>query len=248
MARLDGEIAIVTGAARGLGATLADVLEAEGARVARTGRSGAEFELDVRDRASVERGVEEVVRRLGTPTVLVNNAGINRIAPGEELGEEDWAAVVDTNLGGAFRCSQVVGRRMLEAGRGSVVNVASILALIGSPGRAAYCASKAGLAGLTRALAVDWSGRGIRVNAVCPGALRTPMFEKAVEEGLVDEQALLGRTPIGRLPTPADVGAAVAFLASEESRSITGQTLVVDGGFVVFGAPAPALAGPAPSP
>jgi 3-oxoacyl-[acyl-carrier protein] reductase len=245
--RLAGEVAIVTGATRGLGAVIADVLEAEGARVVRTGRSGADVYLDVRDRASVERAVGEVEAAAGTPTVLVNNAGINRIARADELAEEDWLDVLDTNLTGALRCSQVVGSRMLAAGRGSIVNVASILAMLGSPGRAAYCASKAGLTGLTRALAVDWSGRGVRVNAVCPGAVMTPMLEKAAAEGLVDLQATESRTPSGRITTPADVGSVVAFLASADARSITGQTLVVDGGFAVFGAPAPALAGPAPS-
>lgn len=246
--RLAGEVAIVTGAAQGIGAAIADALEAEGAKVARTGRRNAQFALDVRDRASIERAVEEVAEALGPPTVLVNNAGINRIARADELAEDDWAEVLDTNLTGAFRCSQVVGGRMLAAGKGSIVNVASILALVGSPGRAAYCASKAGLAGLTRALAVDWSGRGVRVNAVCPGAVRTPMLERAAAEGLVDERSLAERTPAGRIALPADVGRAVAYLASDDARAVTGQTLVVDGGFTVFGAPAPALAVPAPTP
>ncbi len=246
--RLAGEVAIVTGATRGLGVVIADMLEAEGARVARTGRAGADVHLDVRDRASVERAVEEVTSTLGAPTVLVNNAGVNRIARAEDLSEEDWLEVLDTNLTGAWRCSQVVGRRMLTAGKGSIVNVASILAMFGSPGRVAYCASKAGLTGMTRALAVDWSGRGVRVNAVCPGAVRTPMLEKAAAEGLVDERAIAERTPAGRIAMPADVGRAVVFLASDDAQSITGQTLVVDGGFAVSGAPAPALAGPVPTP
>ena len=240
--RLEGEIAIVTGANRGLGATIADVLESEGATVARTARGSGEIRLDVADRDSVEAAVVLVERTLGTPTVLVNNAGINRIASAEELDEERWDEVIDTNLTGAFRCSQVVGRRMLAAGRGSIVNVASILSTMGSPGRSAYCASKAGLAGLTRALAVDWSGRGVRVNAVCPGAVRTPMFEQAAADGLVDVDAILDRTPSDRIASPEDVGRAIAFLASDDASSVTGQTIVVDGGFSVFGAAAPALA------
>ena len=162
MKRLAGEVAIVTGAAQGLGAAIAAALEAEGALVARTDVEGATIELDVRDRGSVERAVAEVAQTFGEPSVLVNNAGLNRIAPSEELEEALFQEVVDVNLTGALRCCQVAGRRMLAQGRGSIVNVASINAEVGMPGRAAYCASKAGLVGLTRVLAVEWASRGVR--------------------------------------------------------------------------------------
>ncbi len=134
---LAGEVAVVTGAAQGLGAAIADALEAEGARVARTdlSQSGAEYELDVTDRGSVERALAEIAERLGEPTILVSNAGINRIGPSETLPEERWQEVVDINLTGAFRCAQAAGVRMLAAGRGSIVNVASISAFVGMPGR-----------------------------------------------------------------------------------------------------------------
>jgi NAD(P)-dependent dehydrogenase (short-subunit alcohol dehydrogenase family) len=239
--RLDGEVAIVTGAAQGLGAAIAAALTAEGARVARTDLTGADFELDVTDRASVERAVSQVCDALGEPTVLVNNAGVNRIGPAEELPEERWLEVIGVNLTGAFRCCQVVGARLLAGGRGSIVNVASISAQVGMPGRAPYCASKSGLVGLTRALAVEWAARGIRVNAVAPGYARTPMVEHALEAGVVSEPEVLARTPAGRLAEPADVGNVVAFLASSEAAFVTGQTLVVDGGYLAYGAPGPVL-------
>jgi NAD(P)-dependent dehydrogenase (short-subunit alcohol dehydrogenase family) len=238
--RLDGEIAIVTGAAQGLGAAIADALEAEGARVARTDISGADIELDVRARSSIESAIEQVSARLGVPSVLVNNAGLNRIGPSEHLPEERWHEVIDTNLTGVFLCSQAAGRRMLEAGHGSIVNVASILAELANPGRAAYCASKAGVAGLTRALAVEWAARGVRVNAVFPGYVRTPMIENAIEQGLLAEGGVLDRTPAGRMATPVEIGRAVAFLASADAQFVTGQTLTVDGGYAVYGAPVPA--------
>jgi NAD(P)-dependent dehydrogenase (short-subunit alcohol dehydrogenase family) len=242
--RLEGEVAVVTGASQGLGASIADALEAAGAVVARTDVEGADHVLDVRHRASIEAAVAAISSSVGVPSVLVNNAGINNVAPSEALEEETWSEVLDTNLTGALRCCQVVGRRMLEARRGSIVNVASITALVGMPGRAAYCASKAGLVGLTRALAVEWARRGVRVNAVCPGYTRTKLVEKAVEAGLLSEQTLRDRTPCDRIAEPAEIAQAVVFLASGDASYVTGQTLVVDGGYLAYGAPAPASAIP----
>jgi 3-oxoacyl-[acyl-carrier protein] reductase len=238
--RLEGELAIVTGAAKGLGAAIAEGLEAEGARVVRTDIAGTEVRLDVRDRASIDAAVEEISKSFGRPTVLVNNAGISRIGPSDTLDEGEWSEVLDINLTGVLRCSQAVGRRMLEAGRGAIVNVASINALLGMPGRAAYCASKAGLLGLTRVLAVEWAGRGVRVNAVCPGYVRTPMVERAIAQGFYSEGALRDRTPADRLAEPSEIAAAVAYLASRDASYLIGQALVVDGGYTTYGAPAPA--------
>jgi NAD(P)-dependent dehydrogenase (short-subunit alcohol dehydrogenase family) len=244
MTALAGEVAIVTGAGQGLGAAIADALEREGALVARTDIEGADVELDVRDRRSVEQAVVAVATTLGEPSVLINNAGLNRIGPSEELEEALFQEVVDVNLTGTLRCCQVAGKRMLARGRGSIVNVASINAEVGMPGRAAYCASKAGLVGLTRVLAVEWAPRGVRVNAVEPGYVRTPMIENAIAQGLLAEQDLRDRTPLDRLAEPGEVARAVVFLASKDAAYVTGQTLVVDGGYLAYGAPAPASAIP----
>jgi NAD(P)-dependent dehydrogenase (short-subunit alcohol dehydrogenase family) len=252
---LDGEVAVVTGATRGIGLAVARELASEGARVAVTGRDGdvarriaAELgalhvglALDVGSRASVDTAADELVETLGEPTVLVNNAGVNRIGPAESLSEEDWAFVLDVNLTGVFRCCQVFGVRMLAAGRGAIVNVASITgAEMGTPGRAPYAASKAGIVGLTRVLGIEWAGRGVRVNAVEPGPVRTPMVEAAIEAGIVDEEQVAARTPAGRLAEPEDVARAVVFLASSRAAFVTAQTLVVDGGYLAYGAAGPA--------
>jgi NAD(P)-dependent dehydrogenase (short-subunit alcohol dehydrogenase family) len=256
--RIDGEIAVVTGVSRGLGRAIVDALVAAGARVAAThhdaevcarvakelGDGHAGVVMDVRDRGSIETAAEEIAAVLGEPSVLVNNAGVNRIAPAELLEEADWQAVLDVNLTGVFLACQVFGTRMLAAGRGSIVNIASVTgAEVGMPGRAPYAASKAGIVGLTRVLGIEWAGRGVRVNAIEPGPIRTPMVERAIADGIIDEHAVVDRIPAGRFADPLDVARAVVLLTAPESAFVTAQTLIVDGGYSAYGA-----AGPVPRP
>ena len=258
--RFEQDVAIVTGGGRGLGAAIARALATEGCSVAVTdvdkeaavalageiGGNAVGLYLDVRDRPSIEAALADAVERLGEISVLVNNAGINRVGPSEVYDEAVWNDVVEINLTGVFRCCQVFGTRMLAARRGSIVNLASVHSRIASPGRAAYCATKTGLVGLTRALAVEWASRGVRVNAVAPGYMNTRLTMDAIESGLISESELLDRIPLGRLGTPEHVARSVVFLASAESEYITGTTLETDGGYVAFGAPSPASRIPPP--
>lgn len=255
MTQLAGEVAVVTGAAQGIGEAIARALAGAGAQVAvadldevaaarvaaSLGEGHAGFALDVRSTASVEAAAAEIAARLGGPTILVNNAGVNRIGPAESFTDADWELVLDVNLSGVFRCCRAFGARMLAAGRGSIVNIASITgAQVGTPGRAPYAASKAGVVGLTRTLGVEWASRGVRVNAVLPGPVKTPMVADAMERGILIEQEIVERTPAGRLAEPADIASAVVLLCSGEAGFVTAQTLVVDGGYATYGAAHPA--------
>ena len=224
---LAGRVAVVTGAAGGLGAAVADRLAADGATVERIDLTGDGRRLDVRDAGAVAAAFVEI----GRVDVLVNCAGIREIVPVLELSAEEWQRVIDVNLGGTFHCSQAAARAMAAAGGGSIVNVASTSALAADPSRTAYCASKAGILGLTRAMALDLGPHGVRVNAVCPGLVRTPLTEayfadQAFVDGLADV------APLGRAADPADVADVVAFLAGDGARHISGVALPVDGGFL----------------
>lgn len=256
--RLSGEVALVTGAGQGIGAGIARRLAADGASVAVTdldleraqtiageiGPQARAMRLNVCIQEEIEAAVEETRRKLGSVSILVNNAGIQRVSPSEHLTRERWDAVVAVNLTAVFACTQAVAPHMLRDRRGAIVNLASTNSEIAMPGRAAYCATKSGVLGLTRALAVEWASRGVRVNAVEPGYVRTPMVDRAIADGLIDEDALLARIPAGRLADTAEVAAVVAFLASDDASYITGRALAIDGGFLAYGAPAPASAAP----
>lgn len=247
--RLGGEVAIVTGAAQGIGLATARRLAADGAAVALTDMKGAEaaaeanglcgWTMDVADRDSVRARTAEIAGALGPPTILVANAGIQRVAPSEEMPREMWDQSLAVNLTGVWDCIQAVAPGMLAAGRGAIVTIASMNSYRGMPGRAPYCATKTAMLGLTRALAVEWASRGVRVNAVAPGYARTPMVQKAIDEGLLDEAMLLDRIPARDLAAPEDIAAAIAFLCSADARMITGQCLPVDGGMLAYGAPRP---------
>ena len=187
---------------------------------------------DVSDEEAVLGMVRGVMERFERIDVVVNNAGISLISPAEETTLADWRRVLEVNLTGPFLMCREFGKEMLERGSGSIVNISSVAGLLGVADRAAYNASKHGLVGLTRTLAAEWGGRGVRVNAVCPGWVKTEMDqEDQASDGYTDED-IEGRVPMGRFATPEDVARAVAFLADpEQSAFVNGHTLSVDGGW-----------------
>jgi NAD(P)-dependent dehydrogenase (short-subunit alcohol dehydrogenase family) len=235
----NARVAIVTGAAQGIGQRIAEVLRAEGYALGLIDRQPCEgfpdavHSLgDVTDEASVGAFAEAVRERFGRADVLVNNAGIAYISPAEETPLDRWRQVIDVNLTGPFVVTQAFGRMMLAAGSGSIVNIASVAGLRGVADRSAYNASKHGLVGLTRTLAAEWGGRGVRVNAVCPGWVKTPMDVESQGEGAYGDVDIEDHVPMGRFATPDDVAQAVAFLAdAAKSAFVNGTMLSVDGGW-----------------
>jgi len=244
--RLDGRVAIVTGASRGIGERFARVLRSAGAEVVAAGRdavalerlaaeTGAAIEVgDVRDDAHLERLVEVALKLHGRLDIAVPNAGIAEVVPFEEQDPALLRDTIDINLVAVMRLAQLAGRAMLDAGSGSIVNVASILGLVapGDTAMAGYTASKAGVIGMTRDLAAEWGRRGVRVNALCPGYFPTDMTEGLTHPGAV--KRIERRTLLGRVPRLDELDGALLFLASDASSYMTGQTLVVDGGWTAW--------------
>jgi 3-oxoacyl-[acyl-carrier protein] reductase len=243
-ASLAGEVVLVTGASRGIGraileacgragATVVGTATSEGGaagiaqRIAELGVLGRSAVLDVTDAARGDALIDEVVAAFGKLSVLVNNAGITRDALAMRMKDEDWNVVLDTNLSAVFRLSRAVMRGMMKAKHGRIVNVTSVVASSGNPGQANYAAAKAGVEGLTRALAREVGSRGITVNCVAPGFIDTDMTRALNEQ---QTQSLLAQIPLGRLGHPEDIGACVVFLASPAAAYITGATLHVNGG------------------
>ena len=240
---LTGQVALVTGASRGIGAAIALELAARGFRVvgtattdegaarisqalsAHAGCRGAR--LDVNDAAAAEALIDSLVKEHGGLQVLVNNAGITRDMLAMRLKDEDWDAVLDTNLKAVFRMSRAVMRTMMKQRYGRIISITSVVGASGNAGQANYAAAKAGVAGMTRALARELGSRGITVNCVAPGFIETDMTSSLPEE---QQKALLGQIPLGHLGKPADIAHAVAFLASPKAAYITGQELHVNGG------------------
>jgi NAD(P)-dependent dehydrogenase (short-subunit alcohol dehydrogenase family) len=250
--RLDGRIALVTGGARGIGRAISERLALAGATVAIAdvdleeaanvaaalesigGRAEA-IRLDVADRVAVDEATAALFQRHGRIDVLVNNAGIVRNAPAAEMSIDDWKSVIDIDLGGVFHCSQAIGRRMVAAGRGAIVNVSSIcgeIAVYPQP-QASYNAAKAGVNLLTKSLAVEWARKGVRVNAVAPGYVATELTLRGRSNPEWFD-VWMQMTPMGRLGDPREIANAVLFLASDAASFMTGSILTMDGGYTAL--------------
>jgi len=243
MGSMEGRVALVTGASRGIGRAIAKALAARGAAVVAAARetnaapvaeeiraAGGQAEavtLDVTAADSVEEALASTLSRFGRIDVLVNNAGIARDQLMLRMKREDWDAVLATNLTAAYSCAQAVLKPMIKQRSGRIINITSVVGQTGNAGQANYAASKAGLIGFTKALALEVASRNITVNAVAPGLIETDMT-RAISEGA--HEAWADRIPLKRLGTPDDVASAVAFLASDEASYITGQVLAVNGG------------------
>jgi len=247
-AELQDRVCVVTGAGRGIGAAIASIFAAEGARVAILERDpalGAEtaqglpdarfYEVDVADEAGVAAAAERVVADFGRVDVLVNNAGIGRLGPSMSFPVEDFRVSLDVMVTGVFLCSREFGKALRAAGGGAIVNISSINGLVAFPMRLAYSAAKAAVVSMTKVLATEWAGYGIRVNAVAPGNTKTEMVQEAIDQGLINIDAYMDHTPLRRLAAPEDVAEAVLYLASERSSFLTGQVIAPDGGWTAFG-------------
>ena len=243
---LSGRVALVTGSTRGIGRSIAEALAGCGARVAVVGRDAARaqeaaaqlgagadhrgFAADVSDPASVTALVEAVEKEMGAVDILVNNAGITRDNILFRLKDEDWDAVLDANLRGAFVAIRAATRGMMKRRWGRIINIASVVGIVGNKGQANYAASKAGLIGLTKTVAKELASRNILANVVAPGFIETDMTAAMTDDA---KKTLFTQIPLERLGKPADIAGAVAFLASDYAAYITGQVLVVDGGMVM---------------
>lgn len=229
---LGDRVVLVTGAASGIGREIAERFTAEGARVTGFDRTGdVAVHGDVRTPADVERAVEHVVAAEGRIDVLVNSAGVREIGDVYTMASEEWENVIAVNLSGTFYCCQAAARRMRDGGGGVMVNISSVGGLIGLARRPAYTASKHGVVGLTKSLARDLGPAGIRVNAICPGVIRTPLTEQYFTDDAFEE-GLRTVVPQGRVGIAADVADAALYLASDQSAYVSGIALTVDGGWL----------------
>lgn len=248
---LEGRVAVVTGGTSGIGLALVRGLAKAGAdvvpisrrreqvnsaadEVESLGRRTSRVTADVSDRASLEVALKKAVADLGHVDILVNCAGITKRTPTIDVSDEEWASIIETNLTGTWRSCQVFGRHMIERGYGRIVNIGSLASFIGLFEVAAYTASKSGVAGLTRALAVEWGRRGVNVNAIAPGVFRTALNANLLD-GTERGKEFLLRTPLGRFGKLDELAGACVFLASEAASFVNGEVLAVDGGFLASG-------------
>jgi NAD(P)-dependent dehydrogenase (short-subunit alcohol dehydrogenase family) len=237
-------VAVVTGGARGIGDAIARALIEVGATIfsldkiaPEQPREGVRYiEADVSEPASVADAFVTIDREAGQVDILVNNAGIQRVGLIGRISFEDWSSVISTHLNGFFLCASQAVPRMIQRGQGgAIVSIASTAAFVGIPGRGPYCAAKAGILGLTRAMALEVASSKIRVNAVAPGYTRTKLIDQALIDGSLREDWMLERVPLKRLASPEEIAGIVRFLTSEEAAYITGQVIVADGGWTVQG-------------
>jgi 3-oxoacyl-[acyl-carrier protein] reductase len=247
MKQLENQIAVVTGAGRGIGRAIALKFAAQGADVAavdlktelvqetveevrKLGRKAWAVAANVSEAASVEAAVEQILKEAGHVDILVNNAGITKDGLVMRMSEADWDAVLDINLKGTFLFTKAFSRTLLKQKSGRIVNIASVIGLIGNAGQCNYAASKAGVIGLTKSCAREFASRGITVNAIAPGFIQTAMTDKLSQE---QKDAITRQIPLASLGRPEDVAEAVLFFASPAARYVTGQVLAVDGGMVM---------------
>lgn len=248
MSKLAGKTAIITGASRGIGAEIARRFAADGAKVvvnysgsqekaeavvAEIQANGGEaiaVKANVSDAESVKAMVDETMKAFGSVDILVNNAGITRDNLMMRMKDDEWDDVINTNLKGVFVCTKAVTRQMMKQRAGRIINIASIVGVMGNAGQANYVASKAGVIGLTKTTARELASRGITANAVAPGFITTDMTDQLTDEV---QKAMLGQIPLGRFGAPEDVAKAALFLASDDASYMTGQTLHLDGGMVM---------------
>jgi NAD(P)-dependent dehydrogenase (short-subunit alcohol dehydrogenase family) len=250
--KLKDKVALVTGASKGIGKAVAlayaregasvvlasrslDLLETIAGDIEKSGGNALALPLDVRNVDDINAVVEKTVDRFGSLDILVNNAGITMGSASEELKPEDWRTALETDLFGVFYGCQAAARAMIPQGGGCIINITSVFGIVATPRRAAYCASKAAGNMLTKVLATEWADRNIRVNAIAPGYVRTELVQDVIEKGAISLDAIIRRTPQGRIGEVEDIAELAVYIASDEASFMTGSVVNIDGGWMAYG-------------